>query len=200
MTIAVQNTLTTNTFDFWRTRTNELAYAMSSNVVTTGGSAAAGDAVITGSFTANVLIANTVRVANSTASLNIAVPTTAQIANGNLFLNANGSFTSVTTSATSNSLTTTVAGSQNLDNYPISSTRGAEYFISVKDTTGVNNFQATSLLTMHSIGAAYSTEYAVLVSNNSIATFSVSTNATHVILSVTPTPACTAINFTRVTF
>jgi hypothetical protein len=54
MTITVANTNTTNTFDYWRNRTNELAVAMSSNAVTVGGSVAVGNAVVNGSITANV--------------------------------------------------------------------------------------------------------------------------------------------------
>ena len=50
MTQTVANTAVTNTFDYWRNRTNELAYAMSTYAVTVGGSTAAGNAAISGSF------------------------------------------------------------------------------------------------------------------------------------------------------
>jgi hypothetical protein len=56
MTILVQNTSITNTFDFWRNRTNELSYAMSNSVVTVNSNTATGNAAITGTFTANNLL------------------------------------------------------------------------------------------------------------------------------------------------
>lgn len=76
MTITVANTGNTNTFDYWRNRTNELAYAMTTYAVTAGGSnTAAGNAAISGTFTANVLVVNTeINIGNST--VNVALNTT----------------------------------------------------------------------------------------------------------------------------
>lgn len=70
MSVTVANTANTNTFDYWRNRTNELAYAMSTYAVTAGGSnTTSGNAAITGSFTANALIVNTsINVGNSTVN------------------------------------------------------------------------------------------------------------------------------------
>ena len=59
MTVYIQNTAVTNTFDFWRNRTNDLAFAMSNSAVTVNSNTAAGNAAITGTFTANALIVNT---------------------------------------------------------------------------------------------------------------------------------------------
>jgi hypothetical protein len=59
MTVYIQNTAVTNTFDYWRTRTNELAFAMSNSAVTVESNTAVGNAAITGTFTANVLVMNT---------------------------------------------------------------------------------------------------------------------------------------------
>jgi hypothetical protein len=57
MTVLIANTANNNTFDYWRNRTNELAYAMSVYAVTANGSnAAVGNAAITGMFSANSLI------------------------------------------------------------------------------------------------------------------------------------------------
>lgn len=58
MTVAVANVANTNTFDYWRVRTNELATAMS-NVVLSTGSTTTGNAAISGTFTAAVLQSNT---------------------------------------------------------------------------------------------------------------------------------------------
>ena len=56
MTIYIQNTVVTNTFDFWRNRTNELASAMSNSVVTVNSNTAVGNAAISDTFTANNLV------------------------------------------------------------------------------------------------------------------------------------------------
>jgi hypothetical protein len=77
MTVNISNVGTNNTFDFWRNRTNEMAYTFSVLAVTANGSnAAAGNAAITGKFTANSLTINTVAhvnneiiVGNNTVSL-----------------------------------------------------------------------------------------------------------------------------------
>lgn len=62
--LTVANTNLTNTFDYWRSRTNELASAMTTCVVTTdantGSSFATGNAGITGTFSANNLVANVI--------------------------------------------------------------------------------------------------------------------------------------------
>jgi hypothetical protein len=64
MTIVVANTELTNSFDYWRNRTNELAHAVSNFVVTTDNGTAVGNAAITGTFTCNTLV-----VANLSAGI-----------------------------------------------------------------------------------------------------------------------------------
>ena len=68
MTALVQNTAITNTFDFWRNRTNELAYAMSNLAVTVNSNTAVGNAAISGTFTANVI-----SIANSSVNTSIEI-------------------------------------------------------------------------------------------------------------------------------
>jgi hypothetical protein len=58
MTVSVNAIANTNTFDFWRNRTNELANAMSTVVVTVNSNTATGNAEISGTFTAGVLKSN----------------------------------------------------------------------------------------------------------------------------------------------
>lgn len=201
MTVTVANVANTNTFDYWRNRTNELANAMSTVAVTVNSNTASGNAAITGSFTANVLIANTVRVSNSTSNLVITVPSAAQISNGSLFLNANGSWAATPTPLANGTLTTTGTSAQLLDSYAVASFRGAEYFIAVKDNNA-NAYQATKVLTVHNVVNAFSTEYATILSNASLGVFdaNVASNGTHVTLYVTPTSTNTTVNYTKVTF
>jgi hypothetical protein len=174
---------------------------MSNVVVSVNSNTATGNAAITGSFTANVLIANTVRVSNSTVNVVISVPTAAQIANNSLFLRTDGSWAAPSIPVTNGALTTTGTSAQLLDSYAISTNRGIEYFISVKDNNA-NAYQATKVLTMHNNVAAFSTEYATMLSNASLGVFdaNVASNATHVTFYITPTSANTTVNFTKVAF
>ena len=203
MTVAVANVANTNTFDFWRVRTNELATAMSNVVVSTEASAtpsaASGNAAITGTFTANVLAGNTVYLSNTTSNVTISVPTTVQKTSGDFFLNANGSWTAVITPVISTSTTTSGLSSQQIDDYAMADFGGVEYFIRVKDNNA-NSYHATKVLTFHNNVASFSTEYGYMISNASLGTFAVSTNTTHVILSITPTSTSTSISLSRVNF
>ncbi len=60
MTITVANTANTNTVQYWRLRTNDIAYAMSTKVVTVNSNTAVGNAAIQGSFQANALYVSNV--------------------------------------------------------------------------------------------------------------------------------------------
>jgi hypothetical protein len=90
--LSIQNTDTTNTFDFWRERTNDLAHAMSICVVTTNANtsstSATGNAAITGTFTASngFICSNTgtYYVGNSIAN---AILTSSTFKVGNTFSN-----------------------------------------------------------------------------------------------------------------
>lgn len=199
MTIEVANTGTTNTFQFLINRVNELAGAMSSNAVTTNSNTASGNAALTGTFTANVLVANTVRVSNSTANIVISVPNTAVISDGNYFLNANGSWGLIKPAITTLSVNTTGTSTQEIDNYSMSLLGGSEYFIRVKDNNA-NGYHALKILTFHNNVNAFSTEYGTMVSNTTLGTFEVSTNTTHVILNMTPVSSNTSLTISRVNF
>lgn len=200
MTVTIAATTNTNTVEYLINRTNELANAMSTVAVTTNSNTASGNAAISGSFTANVVISNTVRVSNSTSNVVISVPNTTAIASGNYFLNANGSWSVFSTPLSTGAVTTTGTGSQVVDSYSISTYNGAEYFIHVKNNTA-NGFQASKILTLHNGNTtAYMTDYAILTSNGTVGTFTVGSNGTHVALSITPVFSNTTVSFTRVNF
>lgn len=190
MTAAVQNTLTTNSFDFWRNRTNELAYAMSTLAVTVNSNTAVGNAVITGTFTANVLT-----ISNGSISANISVPTAAQQSNKQYYPNANGTWTYI---PISNNITVTSDTSPAvIDYWPIASWNTAEYLVSVIDNNA-NNFYSAKLIVTHDTGSGYITEYASFLSNSAIGVFSATTNTTAAILNFTPTSSNTTVKFSRV--
>lgn len=202
MTVTVANVANTNTFDFWKNRTNELADAMTNKVVTVNTAATTGNAAITGTFTANVLAGNTVYLSNTTSNLTISIPNTSVIASGDYFLNANGEWNAIVSPVTTLSVNTSGISSQQIDNYAMADFGGVEFFIRVKDQTppNANSFQAVKILTFHNGVTAFSTEYGSMISNAALGTFSVSANTTHVILSMTPTLANNNLTISRVNF
>ena len=202
MTVTVANVANTNTFDFWKNRTNELADAMTNKVVTVNTAATTGNAEITGTFTANVLAGNTVYLSNTTSNLTISIPNTSVIASGDYFLNANGEWNAIVSPVTTLSVNTSGISSQQIDNYAMADFGGVEFFIRVKDQTppNANSYQAVKILTFHNGVTAFSTEYGSMISNAALGTFSVSTNTTHVILSMTPTLANNNLTISRVNF
>ena len=97
MTVLVQNTNTTNTFDFWRNRTNELATAMSTVAVTVNSNTTVGNASVNGYITATGFIGNiqsttanltTINAVSISAnSANLTYITTANVQVGNVSVN-----------------------------------------------------------------------------------------------------------------
>ena len=223
MTVTVSNTANTNTFDYWRNRTNELADAMTNKTVTVDSNTATGNAAITGTFSANVLFlgnttvnstsnstsivfGNTVQntvvntssifISNSTSNLTISIPTTSQYANGKFFLNANGSFTLVEALIKGNIETSGTTNTE-INNYLTNTFASAEYLLAVKDNNA-NNYQSSKILITHDVDNAYLSEYAIIVSNNYVGSFFANSNTSHVRLYFNPTSTNTTINFTRV--
>lgn len=85
---------------------------------------------------------------------------------------------------------------QILDTWPLATYRTVDYTIQVKDNAA-NNYQSSKISLIHDGGNPYFTEYALLVSNTLIATYSVSTNATSMIVQVTPTSSNTLFRILR---
>jgi hypothetical protein len=64
MTVNIAQTSNTNSFSYWLNITNQLAAAMSNVAVTTNSNTAVGNAAISGTFTANTIVANSITIAN----------------------------------------------------------------------------------------------------------------------------------------
>ena len=191
MTITVANTSNTSTFEYWLNRTNELASAMTNYAVTTNSNTAAGNAAITGTFTAT-----SVSLSNSTSNISITIPTSSQISNGVFYLNANGSW-SAAGGLLSQAVSTTGTSIQNIDSFSTSTYRTAEYLISVKDNVA-NNYYSSKLIVMHDGGNSYITEYGIMTSNSSVGTFSANIISSNVCLQFTPISSNTTVKFAKV--
>jgi hypothetical protein len=211
MTFQVANTLITNTFDYWRSRTNELATAMSNVAVTVQSNAAIGNAEIVGTLTVSVISAgnstpnatiNTtaVTVSNSTASVSLIKPTAVQIANGNYIFAANSTWVYNPT-GTISSNSAGISSIKVVDSFPKNQYRVADYIINVSDDNA-NAFHTTRLFVTHddSITNAYITEYAVITSNafsGVLGVFSANANSSSVKLNFIPNVANTTIKVIR---
>ena len=192
MTITVANTSNTNTFDYWKNRTNELAHAMSTKVVTTDSNTTVGNAAIGGRLTASSL-----SVSNTSANLVINIPTTSEISSGAYYLNANGSWAQILTPIDSGSDTTAGTIQQEIDNYDVTAYKAVEYLVNIRNNSA-NAYQTTKLLTTHNVGVAYVTEYATITTNTNLGTFAATSNGTHVRLLFTPSVSSTTISFSRI--
>jgi hypothetical protein len=87
---------------------------------------------------------------------------------------------------------------QTLDTFPLTTYRTADYVIQVKDNVA-NNFQSSKITLIHDGSNPYYTEYALLYSNNVIATYSLTSNATTMILQVTPASSNSSFRLLRTT-
>jgi hypothetical protein len=197
MTANISPIVLTNTFEYVINRVNDLiefanTYVISANSTTAGNSA------ITGTFTANTLVSNTANISNFntfgitsnttnlTISANTISTTTANISN--LIIND-----SVTSSFSVNTTGTSV---QEIDTFSIETYGSAEYILDVKDN--IANNQSHSRLSILNSGTPFSSEYAMLFSNNFIGQFTVTSNSTMIILNYQPsTSANTTIKGTK---
>ena len=228
MTVTVANTNTNNTFDYWRNRTNELAYAMTTYVVTTNSNTSTGNATISGTFTANVLVSNTltvnvyngtsayfgnstvntqinatsIAITNSTANIIITSPNTVQISSSNTYyLTANGKWYSppqISNYITLSTVSTTGTTGQLIDSFFTNTFLSAEYSINIKDNNA-NSYVSTKLLVNHNTGNVFTTEYGTLLTNGAIGVLSANIDSGSVRVYITPTSTNTSIRFVRIT-
>ena len=129
-------------------------------------------------------------------SINYVVQGTA----GNTVQNSSGFFVNnVQIGVTFNvNVQTSGLSAQVVDSFLLSSYRAAKYFFQITDNTA-NNYQVSEVSILHAGGAAESTEYGILISNNNIGSFSASVNTTSAILSFTPSSTNTQVKGIRTT-
>lgn len=94
------------------------------------------------------------------------------------------------------SYTSTGASSQVMDYWGLTVFRSAEYMISVTDNNA-NSYQLSKLLVVQNGGGAYATEYGVITSNATVSAFTVSVNATSLLLNCAPVSTNATFQITR---
>jgi hypothetical protein len=206
--ITVGNTNLTNTFDYWRNRTNEMANyfttcvittdANGSSVTTTGNAYITGNFTVAGKFISGNTTVNTVANSSSLTISNTILSTTIGLANtyqwgNNFHLASNGAWTYV--SVSNSSVSHTGNNLVGIDAIAMSAYNGAEYLLSVKDNNA-NNYYTSKVLLTHDTTTAYVTEYASFLTNTAIGVFTGGSNTTHAILYFTGTQPNASANYT----
>lgn len=181
-----------DTFQVWLNLTNNLANTLASEIITANsqstGAVTTGNAFVNGIFSAVTLTANTLRGGTVDASANLTISSNVSFTGDTFTIKGNQqSSINVQTSGTS---------SQNVDSFAISDYRTAEYVISLKNNSA-NGFQTSKLLLIHDDGQSHITEYGVVYTNNQLGVFGSTTNATHCILTITPSVSNTQIKAQR---
>ena len=187
----------TDTFNDWIQRTNNVASIVNTNCVTANGTLGftTGNAYVNGFFSANTLIAqNAIRGGNnsSNAVLNVSLG----------FNTGNGTANIVQYIANTKSLTNNTA-LQVVDSFAVTTARSVKYLLQVNATA--IGFQSTEIMLLHNDTDAFLTEYATLTSNTTqgnMAVFTVNVASGNVNLLISPTTNSTTtstVNFQRTT-
>jgi hypothetical protein len=183
---------TTDTFNDWVNKTNNVATIISNNCITANGSLSntIGNSYLNGSFSANTLIAlDAIRGGNNTTAnvLNISTG----------FVTSKTTYISNTVNFTDN------VAVQVVDSFALASARTIKYLLQVNATA--IGFQSTEIMLLHNGTDAFLTEYATLTSNTSqgnMAVFTVNVASGNVNLLISPTTNSTTtstVNFQRTT-
>jgi hypothetical protein len=193
--------VTTDTFSAWIAKCNSLITLANTEIVTANNSAngaiTTGKGFVIGAFGANTISCtnlsggNTVTTGVLTVTSNTTFTDQIVKVNNGVTLGANSIVHDhglrITTSNTS---------LQPVDTFPATTYRSAKYVVSVTDPVN-SKYQVTEILLLQDGTSTYTTEYATLLSNTSLATFSSDITTGNVRLLVTPAVANVQINVAR---
>lgn len=180
-----------DTFYSWTVKYNGIVNFANSEVVTANtsgnGAVTIGKGFVVGSFGSNTLVCTTITAGNTTAVANTLTITSntdfgGSVRSSDFYGPNNSSRTATTVYSVSNT------SQQVIDTFSSSQYRSAKYVISVTDPVN-SKFQCTEILFLHDGTTTYSTEYATLLSNTSLASFTNDVNAGNVRVLATPAVA-----------
>jgi len=143
------------------------------------------------------LSANSIVVGNTSSNIIILNPTVSQINAGTYYLNANGSWSSLSSSLSNNIITTTGTTTQVIDSFSMNTVHATEYLVNVNDNNA-NNHYTSKILISHDTVTAYITEWAQMTTNSTMGVFSASSNATSAILNFNPISTNTTVSFAKI--
>jgi len=134
--------------------------------------------------------------ADGDISLNGGIHANGSLGTDGQILKSNGSVSYWGAENQTFSVTTTGTGIQDVDIFAIDTYRTAKYTYSVTDNSA-NAYQIGEIMTVFDGTNGLMNEYGVIYSNTQFVNFSVTANATHNILQVTPTSTNTTIKFKK---
>ena len=185
MTVTVANTANTNTFDYWRNRTNELAYAMTTQAVTVNSNIAVGNAGISGSFSfgnssansivspSSISVSNTItsvsvnlsNIIIGNASSNVTVNTTSVSILNTLLSNSSLKIGTATVNAVINSSALAISNSTANINITVPNTAqisGGNYYLNANGSwAGVSSSSSNGSITTSSTSVATLDSFAI---------------------------------------
>jgi hypothetical protein len=194
--------VTVDTFSGWISKCNALVNLANTEIVTANNSAngavTTGKGFVVGTFGANTIVCTTITGGNTVTTGPIGVTSnttfTGQIVKVNSGVTKGANSISHSHAIRYNATTTSL---QAVDTFAVSSYRSAKYVVSVTDSANTK-FQVTEILLLQDGANTYTTEYATLLSNTALATFSSDISAGNVRLLATPAVANVFINIERV--
>jgi hypothetical protein len=188
-------TLTANTLRGGNTTTSASLSVSSNLVINTAAYLIVGDAATCTTISSSTLLIGNSTV-NTIANSSCVRVSTVSVGNSAQNLVTNSTSLAVNGIVVALPLTiniqTTGTESQVLDYF-----RAAEYLITVTNNNA-NGYQMNKLNVIHDGGTGLISDYGMLVTNNQLATFNATVNATSCILSVTPSSTNTQIKGTKV--
>jgi hypothetical protein len=181
----------TDTFYSWVVKTNAIVQFCNTEVVTANNSAngatTTGKGYVIGTFGANTLVATNLSGGNTVSNTVLTITSNAVFTdsvvkvNPGLTLGAN----SIVHEHGVRFTTAAATANQVSDSFAVATYRSAKYVISVTDVTN-SDYQVTEILLLHNGSNTFTTEYATLLSNTSLATFSSDISAGNARLLMSP--------------
>lgn len=190
--------VSSDTFDSWRIKTNQLANAFGDTVTlirNSTGEATTGNGFVVGIFGANTLATTTLRGGNVATTTLLTI--TSNVATGNTTSQIYVTHNDIT-QVRSSSNTTTNTDVQIIDTFSTNSYRSGKYVLSLTNPTNAK-YQLTELVVLHDGGNTYTTEHATLISNGSLGIFTsnVDAGSDTFRLWLTPTYSDTVVKYQR---
>lgn len=193
--LANVNTSTDNFYN-WIGRTNQLVAALRETATVkanTAGDMTSGNGFVNGYFGANTLTATYLKGGNVQSNSVLTFTSNVNIGDGTTqvtVLHNNVSH------VVSNSYTTTNSDVQIIDAFSTTAFRSGKYLISIKNTNN-NDYQSTEIMVLQDDTNVYITEYATLISDSTLATFTANVDSSTVRLYVDPVYANNVIKYQR---
>lgn len=164
-----------------------------------GSNVSTNNTITVGNSSVNVVIQSTsIKLLNDTANLTLTIPTANQVASGDYYLNANGSYAQIDIPENAPVVATTSGLTAALvDSFEVSTTRAVSYITNVQNNLANQHSMSHLNVLYNGNTSPLYTEFGVMLSNGSIGEFSANANASHVRVFFTPTSSNTTVQLIK---